>query len=165
MLTYRYSSPADIPQIRQLCFQVWPQTFAGMLSQEQINYMLELMYSEDSLQQQMKDGVRYLLAYENSLPVGFASFVAKEENRFKLEKLYVLPEQQGKGTGRSFLAHIIRETAAAGAEVLYLQVKKTNPARWFYEKSGFSIVDEIVLDIGAGFVMDDYIMEREIRNL
>ena len=162
MPEFRYATPADIPLIRQLTYLVWPQTYASMLTPEQIDYMLEMMYSEASLHQQFLDGVHYVIAYEAGEPVGFAAFNPRDLPRFKLEKIYVLPSQQGKGTGKALLEHVASEVIDAGGRQLYLQVKKTNPARYFYEKTGFSIEDEIVLDIGQGFVMDDYIMTRQL---
>jgi ribosomal protein S18 acetylase RimI-like enzyme len=163
MFTFRYATAADIPLIRELCYQVWPQTYASMLTPGQIDYMLELMYSESSLARQLDEGVRYTFMYEHSDPVGFAAVADKEDGRSKLEKLYVLPSQQGKGAGRIFMEHIISEVANTGASAVFLQVKKNNPARHFYEKTGFHIIDDIVLDIGNGFVMDDFIMQREIK--
>jgi GNAT superfamily N-acetyltransferase len=162
MFTYCYATAEDIPLIRKLCYQVWPQTYASMLTQAQIDYMLELMYSESSIAQQLADGVQYIIMCDDGKPVGFAAYAGKDDGRCKLEKLYVLPSQQGKGTGRAFMEYIVGEIGETGASAVYLQVKKNNPARHFYAKTGFSIIDDVVIDIGNGFVMDDWIMQREI---
>jgi N-acetylglutamate synthase-like GNAT family acetyltransferase len=163
MYTFRYATAEDIPLIRELCYQVWPQTYASMLTQGQIDYMLEMMYSEASLARQFEEGVQYIIMLDAGMPVGFAALAGKDDGRCKLEKLYVLPSKQGKGAGRRFMDHIVSAATGGGASALYLQVKKNNPARHFYAKTGFSIIDDIVLDIGNGFVMDDYIMQRELR--
>ncbi len=162
MTSFHKATPEDIPLIRELCLQVWPQTYSSMLPPGQVDYMLELMYSEKSLQEQMVSGVCFFIVSVDKVPVGFASWTEMEARKFKLEKLYVLPSQQGKGTGRAFIEHIANEILQAGGTAVYLQVKKTNPARFFYEKTGYSIKEEVVLDIGNGFVMDDYIMERKL---
>jgi hypothetical protein len=67
----------DIPLIRELCFKVWPQTYTAILSQEQIDYMMELIYSSDSLKKQMDGGSQFIFIYENDEPVGFAAYFEK----------------------------------------------------------------------------------------
>ena len=153
----------DIPLVRELCFKVWPQTYSGILSEGQINYMLEMMYSESSLKQQMEEGAEFIFVYEDSEPVGFASFEEIEPSLFKLHKIYVLPSQQGKGTGKFVIDYILEEIKGRGASSLQLQVNRNNKAKGFYEKLGFTCIKEIKLDIGRGYVMDDYIMEKLVR--
>ena len=52
---------------------------------------------------------------------------------------------------------------AAGARTLMLNVNKHNTqAIRAYEKHGFAIRDAVVVDIGGGFVMDDYVMAKRI---
>jgi len=70
----RYATTADIPLIRELTFKVWPQTYADILTPAQIDYMLVLMYSNESLEKQMRDGCRFIIVYNDNEPVGFASF-------------------------------------------------------------------------------------------
>lgn len=162
MLTIRHAILDDIPLIRELCFQVWPQTYAPMLSQAQIGYMLDMMYSVDSLTRQFGEGADYLLCHDEGVPVGFASVVDHGDGSFKLEKLYVVPGQHGKGAGRFIIDYITGSIAAKGARTLQLQVNKRNPAKRFYEKLGFTVAKEAVFDIGNGFVMDDYVMEMTV---
>jgi len=156
----RKASARDIPLIRELCFKVWPQTYAPILSQAKIDYMLELMYSSSSLEKQMQSGSQFVLAYENSEPVGFAAYLKKSPSTFKLDKIYVLPSQQGKGTGRFLIDYIIGEIEAVGATALQLQVNRKNKAKKFYEKLGFVVLEEQDIDIGNGFFMNDYVMEK-----
>ena len=162
MLSIRTATIDDIPLIRQLTFKVWPQTYATLLSHEQIDYMLELMYSETSLKQQIETGCRFIIAYDENDPVGFASYQEIKPAIWKLHKLYILSSQQGKGTGRFVIDHIIKETGLQKAKALQLQVKKDNKAKNFYDKVGFSVIEEIRLEIGNGYVMDDYIMEKTV---
>lgn len=164
MFTIRKASVDDIALIRELCLEVWPKTYAPILSQEQIDYMLEKMYSSDSLQQQMTNGSQFVFVYEDDEPVGFAAYFEKAPFVFKLDKIYVLPSQQGKGTGRFVIDHIIDEIKQKGANALQLQVNRYNKARSFYEKLGFVVIDEKDFDIGNGFFMNDYVMEKKIDN-
>src|SRR5262245_40131888 len=142
MFEIRQVAKADIPLLRELVYKVWPQTYTGLLSQDQIDYMLELMYSESSLKKQMDDGAEFIFIYDNDEPVGYASWQEMESHVYKLHKIYVLPSQQGKGTGRFMIDYIIGKIKQVGARALQLQVNRSNKARSFYEKLGFEVIDE-----------------------
>jgi ribosomal protein S18 acetylase RimI-like enzyme len=164
MFEIKKATTNEIPLIRELTYRVWPQTYASILTQEQIVYMLDMMYSEAALERQMtKEGCQFIIVYENGKPVGFASYAETEPKRWKLHKIYVLQNQQGKGTGRFVIDHIITEIKKKDASSLFLQVNINNKAKSFYEKLGFAEVDLINLDIGNGFFMNDYIMEKNLR--
>ena len=158
----RKATVDDIPLIRDLCFKVWPQTYASIVSPEQIDYMLGKMYSIPSLQQQMGTGSQFILVYDENEPVGFASYFEKAPSVFKLDKIYVLLSQQGKGTGKFVIGYIINEIKQRGATSLQLQVNRHNKAKDFYEKMGFLIIDEKDFDIGQGFFMNDFVMEKKL---
>ena len=161
-LTIRKATAEDIPLIRELVFKIWPQTYAAILSQEQIDYMLEMMYSEASLQKQISNGSRFIIVYEKDNPIGYAAYFSKSPSVFKLDKIYVLLSLQGRGIGRYIIDYVITEIKARGATALQLQVNRGNKARDFYEKLGFVVIDQKDFDIGSGFVMDDYVMELKI---
>lgn len=163
MLKIRNASIKDIPLIQELTYQVWPQTYAPILSNEQIEYMLEMMYSDTSLRQQMGDGARFLIAYDDKVPVGFAAYQEIKPADFKLHKIYVLRTWQGKGTGRFMINHIIEEIRKLGASTLQLQVNRHNKAKDFYALLGFTIIEEADFDIGNGYFMNDYVMEKKIN--
>jgi diamine N-acetyltransferase len=162
VLSIRNAAATDIPLIRELTFKVWPQTYAAIISEEQINFMLEMMYSETSLQQQMNDGCQFIIVYDESEPVGFAAYQETVPSVFKLHKIYVLSSQQGKGTGRFAIEYIISNIKQQGATALQLQVNRNNKAKDFYEKLGFTVIEEADFDIGNGFFMNDYVMEKKI---
>jgi len=162
LFTIRKATPEDIPLIRELCYKVWPQTFASILSQDKIDYMLEYMYSAASLQKQMEEGSQFIFVYEEDEPVGYAAYLDKGHNIYKLDKIYVLPSQQGKGTGKFVIGYIVNEIRQKGATALQLQVHRKNKARNFYEKLGFVIIEEKDFDIGQGFFMNDYVMEKQL---
>ena len=124
--------------------------------------MLEKMYSSASLQKQMEAGSQFILAYEGDAPVGFASYFEKAPSIFKLDKIYILISQQGKGTGRFVIDHIIDEIKKKGGTALQLQVNRHNKAKNFYEKLGFVVIEEKDFDIGNGHFMNDYMMEKKL---
>jgi ribosomal protein S18 acetylase RimI-like enzyme len=163
MLSIKNADIKDILLIRELCFKVWPQTYKGIISEEQINYMLDLMYSEESLQKQMiEQQCQFIFVYDDEEPVGFASFGKTAPGVFKLHKIYILPGQQGKGTGKFVIDHIIKEVKNKGGNVLQLQVNIRNQAKKFYEKLGFTTLYQFDFPIGNGYVMDDYLMEKKL---
>ena len=162
MLKIRKATSKDIPLIRELTFKVWPQTYAAIISREQIEYMMEMMYSEASLLKQMNEGCRFIIAYDNNEPVGFASCQETEPSLFKLHKIYVLNTQQGKGTGKFMIEYLLNDIRQKGGSALQLQVNRHNKARNFYEKLGFVTIQEADFDIGNGYFMNDYIMEKKL---
>jgi len=161
LLHIRNASVNDIGLIRDLTFKIWPQTYAPIISQQQIDYMLELMYSEASLKKQMEDGCQFIFVYDDTEPVGFAAYQEIRPATWKLHKIYILATQQGKGTGKFVIDHIIKEIQQQVARALQLQVNRHNKARSFYEKLGFVVIDEADFDIGNGYFMNDYVMEKK----
>jgi ribosomal protein S18 acetylase RimI-like enzyme len=71
----------------------------------------------------------------------------------------LLPETQGKGFGKFMINEVIKIAKSNNQKGIYLNVNKYNTAKFFYEKLGFVISKEEVIDIGNDYVMDDYVME------
>jgi RsiW-degrading membrane proteinase PrsW (M82 family)/ribosomal protein S18 acetylase RimI-like enzyme len=161
-ITLHKASDKDVLLIRELSLQVWPQTYASVLSPEQIQYMMNLMYSEAALHQQMHDNHHFYIVYNAGIPIGFVSYGEIEPHLFKLHKIYLLPLQQGRGTGRIVLEQIMERVKREGAAVLRLNVNRNNPAQHFYKKLGFEVVQEQDIDIGHGYFMNDYVMEKKL---
>ncbi len=151
----------DIATIQQLAKTIWPIAYKEIISNNQLEFMLELIYSTAALQAQIAKGHQFILAVENEVPIGFASFSQKnneEPQTYRLHKIYVLPEYPTKGIGSLLLSHILSTCIEAGASKLELNVNKYNTAIQFYLKKGFTTLKEEVIDIGEGYVMDDYVM-------
>ena len=144
--------------IRSVSERTWPSTYGHIISKEQIDFMLDWMYSDDSLAEQFAKGHEFYIANLNGEDIGFCS-VSKEENiAHKLNKLYVLPSAHGTGSGKALLSKAIDVAKAEGSASLFLQVNKHNNAYTFYLKNGFIKEQEFKFDIGNGFFMDDYVM-------
>lgn len=163
-LHFRPATQVDIETIQGLAYTIWPHAYGSLLTGEQIEYMLNMFYSKTSLMQQMEsDGHLFIIAGLDGEPVGFASYgTASDPGRYKLHKLYVLQDLHGKGVGRLLLNEVMGHLAILKATSLILNVNRHNPARHFYHKLGFEIIREEVNDIGNGFVMDDYVMEKKL---
>lgn len=150
----------SIALIQELTMQVWPQTYAASLSQEQIDYMLNMMYSTEALQQQMSNSSQFIIAYYDEQPVGFASYGPTEKgNEFKLHKLYVITTIQKTGAGKGLLQFVMKDVQEFGCTHLILQVNRQNEnAIGFYNRMGFGKEYEADFEIGNGFYMKDYVM-------
>lgn len=163
MLSVTKATAADIPLIRQLTFAIWPQTYSSIISKEQIDHMLAQMYNPTVLQKQIEeDGITFIVVYDDKEPVAFASYNETEPTIWKLNKIYILSTQQGKGTGKFIINYIVDEIKAKGAKALQLQVNRDNKAKDFYEKLGFKIIQTADFDIGHGYFMNDFVMELTI---
>ncbi len=161
----RSASAKDFAAIRTIVNEVWPIAYRDIISQEQIRYMLDMMYSDESLHKQIVEEACTFLVFEQATSIlGFASYSAIENNLYKLHKLYVFTTSHGKGIGKALLDEVKKRVASLGGTAIELQVNKKNIAQHFYLKQGFTIDRELVLDIGNGFVMDDYIMRWNIVN-
>lgn len=160
----RIATLDDIHVIQQIAYNTWPSTYGGIISEAQIKFMLDLMYSTESLVQQMAKGHQFYLfendqtATQENEVLGFASVSHESAGVFKLNKLYIVPTAQKTGAGKGLLSAVKDYALKNGGKQLILQVNKQNPAIKFYKKQGLSILSENVFELEQGFVMDDYIM-------
>lgn len=153
------------PAIQQLAGVIWRACYPGIITNEQIDYMLAWMYSLDALRAEMRSqGIRYDRLLVDGKMAGFASYGPTDNpGVIKLHKLYVLRELQGRGLGSLLLQHCERAAHKLGAHRLILAVNKRNTkAIASYRRNGFTVADSVVTDIGGGFVMDDHIMAKEL---
>lgn len=166
MISIKKVDAEAIPVIRRLAHAIWPVTYKGIISDEQIVYMLDWMYSVDSLQQQiLKKGHQFIMAYEADIPVGYLSYSINDKTEptiYRLHKLYVSTDHQRKGIAGNLLEYMIAEIKPLGATEIILNVNRHNAAVQFYKTKGFTVKQEEMLDIGGGFFMDDYIMQKII---
>ena len=161
------ATEADLADIANLAGVIWRAYYPGIISLEQIEYMLAGMYSLETLREEIcRRGVCYERLLVDGSLAGFAAYSATEQpSVFKLHKIYVHPKWHGRGWGSLLLRHCEEEVLKAGGKSLVLTVnKKNSKAMAAYRRNGFTITDAVVVDIGGGFVMDDYIMSKNLRN-
>ena len=165
MVHLRLLAKKELILIQGIAHQTWPSTFAGLLSEEQIAYMLNWMYDLKMLESQVEQGHGFLVAEEDGAAVGFAGYEFNHlaGSMAKLHKLYLLPSSQGKGVGKSLLLEVTKRAREAGQKSLVLNVNKQNKkAIDFYRVLGFVTIRQEVNDIGQGYVMDDDVMELSL---
>src|SRR5690606_19277310 len=161
----RQGLTGDVATIRQLAITCWWPTYSGYLPHDQIRLMLERMFAEKVLLQQLAAGHQYMLAYRMATPVGFISYRHKDGREgeiVRIEKLYVLPDEQGRGIGRALMAEAEKYAHFCAANSLELHVNRSNPAKYFYEKQGFFVVEAVDIPY-HGYVLDDYVMRKPIQ--
>jgi GNAT superfamily N-acetyltransferase len=161
-LVIRPASYTDIPFIIEIANKTWPIAYEALLGKEQVIYMLHKLYGTAALEEQMRKQHYFFLALKEYEAVGFASFSKVELETYKLQKLYVLPSEQRAGTGKALLETVETVAKSMGARKLQLNVNRKNIAKGFYERSGFAVVKEEDIDIGSGYYMNDFVMEKPL---
>jgi len=163
-MSIKLVSPDQIKIIQDLAYLTWPQTFGEILSPEQVTYMLEWMYNEKILKEQAENGHEFYTYSENEKPLGFIGLEAfPQEDKLKIHKIYVLPDTQGKGVGKKLLLKAIEVANEKSISNVFLNVNRYNKAVGFYENMGFEILYEENIDIGNGYLMEDYVMNLELQ--
>lgn len=166
MITIIPATPNDYKTIQEIANKTWPITYGEILSKEQLDYMMDLIYSEESLISQIqKKAQLFYIAYDESSVVGFIAIEHhyKNEAVTRIHKIYILPETQGKGIGKLLIDEVQKLATENNSVSLSLNVNRFNKALTFYQKIGFKIVAEENIDIGNGYLMEDYRMEKQIQ--
>jgi len=154
----------ELREVAGLAAEIWHECFPGMISGDQINYMVEKFQSYRAMTEQIsKQGYSYFAVRENGELCGYIGIKPEDDERFFLSKLYLRADKRGRGIASVMLKRVFEEARKSGKSSVYLTVNKHNDhAVDVYKKTGFIISDQAVADIGNGFVMDDYIMEYKL---
>ena len=163
-MTIRNANTTDISTIQNLAEKTWWPTYSPILANEQIRYMLDLIYSTEALTRVMEDGSQqFILLSDERGEQAFAAYGPRKEEKSvsKLHKIYVLPDNQGKGYGKVLINEIIQRILKENNHALDLNVNRYNPAISFYQKLGFQVIREENIAIGP-YWMNDFVMRKEI---
>ena len=158
-------TPDDYATIASLGDRIWRQHYGTMISVEQIEYMLAGRYTPDKLAAYVgaDDRWMYVARDDGGAPIGYLSYSLRGDDEMKLEQLYLLADRRGGGLGGRMIAHVEDHARALGRARLILTVNKQNAgAIAVYQRRGFAVRESAVFDIGGGFVMDDYVMEKRL---
>ena len=160
MVSISNASTPDIPVIRKIAEDTWWPTYRSILTDEQLSYMLGMIYSVKALTEVMENGSQnFIILSDDRGPQAFASFGARKEDPkvWKLHKLYVLPDNHGKGYGKLLIEEVKKRMQNNKINTLDLNVNRFNPAKSFYEKIGFTVIKEEDVPVGPYF-MNDFVM-------
>jgi ribosomal protein S18 acetylase RimI-like enzyme len=157
----RLATALELPILESLARKIWPHTYADIITKEQMDFMLNWMYSTETLVAQQQSGHEFYLISKDNTDVGFIA-LEQAGQELKVNKVYVLPEIQGSGAGKQLMDKAIERAKTKNCTHLFLQVNRANKAKFFYDKLGFTIRSEEDFDIGNGFFMNDYVMELNV---
>lgn len=165
MLSIRRACENDCGLIRRLAGEVCPATYRDILTPAQLDYMMEWMYSAESLVGQFRAGHVWFIASSDGEPCGYLSVERQGDDLFHLQKIYVLPRFQGLGAGEFLFRQAVDyiRSVHPGPCRMELNVNRHNRALHFYERMGMRVLREGDFPIGDGYYMNDYIMGLEIK--
>lgn len=152
----KVTDQSELMKLSDLASRIWNVHYPPIIGQKQVDYMLAMMYSQESLNEQIKKGHTFIAAYDNEEMLGFLSYSKTSEKHFIIHKWYVDTALHGKGIGRGLFNAAFENIEY---EEIRLTVNRQNiQAVNFYFKFGFTIEKVIDMDIGEGFVMNDFVM-------
>ena len=165
MIEYKVATYNDLTTIETIARKTWPDTFGEVMPKVQIDYMLDLIYNENALKEQLANGHVFLIVNYNDLPVGYTSYELnyKDKPHLMIHKVYLLPSSQGLGLGKKTFDHLTRIALDNNQEALTLKVfYKNDKATGFYMSKGFKKIGVEETDIGNGYVILDDVLVKQI---
>ena len=156
----------DIEALIELAGIIWRHHYPGMVSMAQIEYMLAERYTPGNIRAQMqRDGAWWDKALAGRRMIGFVQYALAEQDTgvMKLNQIYVHQDCQRQGHGGRMLAHVEEQARQRGCGAVRLNVNRHNvKSIAAYRKNGYETIETAVVDIGGGFVMDDFVMEKTL---
>ena len=157
------STDDQIAIVEDLAREIWTEHYTPIIGKEQVCYMLDRFQSKGAISAQIKDeGFRYFLIGEEGRYIGYLGVLTRGEELF-LSKIYVRSSERNKGFGKKAVQFLEDLARRQNLQKISLTVNKNNTGSvQAYEKMGFKNLGPVVQDIGKGFIMDDFRMEKRI---
>ena len=154
---------SEVKKVEDIASNIWNEHYISIIEKEQIEYMINKFQSKDAIIKQIKeDGYKYCILNFKGAHVGYLAF-KEENNQLFLSKLYVEKEYRNNGIADIAIKHLMHVCNREGLEKIILNInKKNSESIKIYEKMGFVKTSEKVIDIGSGYVLDDYIMDKAV---
>ena len=154
---------ADLPAIAALAHEIWYEYYVPLIGRAQVDYMVPKFQSAAAMHEQLRSGYEYFMMQRAAVLVGYVAVQPQPDTEsLFISKLYLQRDARGAGTGRLAMEFIEELARGRRLKRLWLTVNKGNPAVTAYQRLGFHIAAPIVMDIGNGFVMDDFRMEKAL---
>ncbi len=158
-----YRKKYELETLTELIREIWREHYTPIIGEKQVEYMLEKYQSVEAVSRQIaEEDYRYFGVFCDGELAGYYAAKSLGDDCMFLSKFYVAARFRGRGLGKEMLQHLIDDSLAQEARIIRLTVNKHNSTVEVYRRLGFAITEEIVTDIGNGFVMDDYVMEKTI---
>ena len=164
MAEFVLAQESDAGLISRLGHKIFKETYEEILSESQIEYMLEMMYSTFSILRQMQNNNTFYIVFCVGEPCGYIAIERKNESLFHLQKFYLRSDMHGQNIGRKMMNQVYKhakELSPEGATIT-LNVNRENPTLEFYKKMGWEIIESGDFDLGCGFFANDYIMRIKV---
>lgn len=160
----KVTAPGQTELIAEIAEPIWHETYEPIIGNDAVCYMVEKFQSVSAINRQLaEEGYEYYLMYSGDSAVGFIGAVPNMNGKLFLSKLYVSRDYRGMGVPRAAFEFLAQLGRGYGLDKIYLTVNKKNAhAIEVYEHFGFYRIDSVVTDIGCGYVMDDYILQKDI---
>ena len=157
------TSPTRKMAVVSLAQIIWNEWFPSIISQEQVNYMVEKFQSMPAIDEAIREkGYEYFLMILGDTPIGYMG-VAPDDGALLLSKLYLMKPFRGQRRSNLFFDRAEEVAKEKGFSKVRLFVNRHNyNSIRVYLRKGYRIVEEIKTDIGEGFICDDFLMEKEI---
>lgn len=154
----------ELREVAVLAEKIWHECFVGIISEEQIDYMVEKYQSFPAMTRQVTEQeYRYFSVRDEGELCGYFAVKPEDDSRFFLSKLYLRKDKRGRGIASKMMQRVFEEARSCGKTSVYLTVNKHNDhAVAVYKKTGFTVIGVPTTDIGNGFVMDDFVMEYKL---
>lgn len=153
----------EVEQTAQMADTIWHEYFTPIIGAEQVAYMLEKFQCAAAMQRQItQENMQYFRLMQDDVMVGYTG-IREEADALFLSKLYLAKAYRGQGLARQTMNALVQLCRQRGLSKIWLTVNRYNaPTIAAYKAMGFVTVREQRADIGGGFYMDDFIMERPI---
>lgn len=152
------SSDEEIKIMSDMATEILLDYYTPILGSKQNEYMVKKFQSVEAVKGHLEHGYTYYFVKDNDKNLGFFAYYPKEHCLY-LSKFYLYKENRGKGYAGHIIAFLQSEAKEMGFDSIELNVNKNNETTGIYEKLGFKRIRSEVIDIGKGFVMDDYVYE------
>lgn len=155
-------TPEQLKAIETLAKTIWTEHYTPIIGEDQVTYMLHKFQSVETMNTQIAEGYGYYsIEYKNQLKGYFS--IQKRAHKLFLSKLYVLKSERGLGLGKTAMQFIIDQAKLLNCTCIALTVNRFNTNSInAYLKMGFENKGEVIQDIGQGYIMDDYILEKNL---
>lgn len=157
----KVETDSELREVAELAEKIWHECFPSIISEGQIDYMVEKFQSYNAMTKQLSEqNYTYFAVREDGELCGYIGAKPESGERYFLSKLYLRKDKRGRKIASQMLGRVFDEAQKSGKSKVYLTVNKHNDqAIAVYKAKGFIVADTAVTDIGNGYVMDDYIME------
>lgn len=150
-----------IKTVAHLAHKIWNLHYVPIIGQQQVDYMLDKFQDEEAIKDQIENGYDYFIIEHQKKPCGYLALVLNNDDmKMMISKIYIDSDFRNLNLGSQLMDFSIDEAKKRGSKLIWLTVNKNNrkSIEW-YQKRGFTIKENIKIDIGNSFVMDDYLME------